>query len=62
MAESERGVLASQCLGRRVAERQKRNTEIAAREAHRNTYHTEANWQCTTGDARINLKHPYPTF
>jgi len=62
MAATERGALASQCLGRRVTERQKLKTEIAAREAHRNTYHTKANWHFTTGDARIKLKHPYPTF
>jgi len=62
MAESELGVLASQCLDRRVAERQKLETEIAAWEADRNKYHTKANWQFTTEDARIKLKHLYPTF
>ena len=62
MAESELGVLASQCLDRRVAERQKLETEIAAWEADRNKYHTKAIWQFTTEDARIKLKHLYPTF
>jgi hypothetical protein len=62
MAESELGILASQCLDRRVADRQKLKTEIAAWEADRNKYHTKADWQFTTDDARIKLKHLYPTF
>ena len=62
MAESELGVLASQCLDRRVANRQKLKIEIAGWEGDRNKYHTKANWQFTTDDARIKLKHLYPTF
>ena len=62
MAESERGALASQFLGRRTADKQKLTTEFAAWESHRNTYHTKANWQFTTDDARIKLKHLYPTY
>ena len=42
MAESELGVLSSQCLDRRIADRQKLKAEIAAREADRNKYHTKA--------------------
>jgi len=61
-AESERGILASQCLDRRVVERQNLETEIAAWEGDRNEYHTKANWQFTTEDALIKLKHLYPTF
>jgi DDE superfamily endonuclease len=62
MAESELGVLSSQCLDRRIADRQKLKTEIAAWEVDRNKYHTKADWQFTTDDARIKLKHLYPTF
>src|SRR5246127_4754317 len=62
MAESELGVLSSQCLDRRIADRQKLEIEIAAWEADRNKYHTKANWQFTTDDARIKLKHLYATF
>jgi uncharacterized small protein (DUF1192 family) len=62
MAESELGVLSSQCLDRRIADRQKLKTEIAAWEADRNKYHSKADWQFTTDDARIKLKHLYPTF
>ena len=43
MSESELGILASQCLDRRVANRQKLEIEIAAWEADRNKYHTKAN-------------------
>ena len=62
MAESERAALASQCLGRRMADKQKLTAEIAAWEADRNKYHAQANWQFTTDDARIKLKRLYPTF
>jgi hypothetical protein len=62
MAESELAALASQCLSRRIANRQKLKTEIAAWEADRNKHYTKADWQFTTDDARIKLKHLYPTF
>jgi hypothetical protein len=62
MAESELATLASQCLGRRIADRQKLKTQIAAWEADRNKHHTKADWQFTTRDARTKLKHLYPTF
>jgi hypothetical protein len=62
MAESELAALVSQCLGRRIADRQKLKTEIAAWEADRNKHHTKADWQFTSDDARIKLKHLYPTF
>ena len=62
MAESELAALASQCLGRRIADRQKLKAEIAAWEADRNKHYTKADWQFTTDDARIKLKHLYPTF
>jgi hypothetical protein len=53
MAEAELAALASQCLDRRVAERQKLKIATAAREANGNKYHTKADWQFTTDDARI---------
>jgi hypothetical protein len=62
MAESELGSLASQCLDRRIADRQKLKTEIVAWEADRNKHHAKADWQFTTDDARIKLKHLYPNF
>ncbi|MFH1157833.1 MAG: IS630 family transposase, partial [Pseudomonadota bacterium] len=36
--------------------------EIAAWEKYRNEYNTKADWQFTTDDARIKLKHLYPSI
>ena len=39
-----------------------RQTEIAAWEHDRNANHTKADWQFTTKNARIKLKHLYPSI
>ena len=62
MAESELGVLSSQCLGRRRPDSQTLIGEVAAWEKDRNKRHTKADWQFTTADARIKLKRLYPRF
>jgi DDE superfamily endonuclease len=62
MAESELGVLSSQCLDRRIPDKQCLIDEVAAWEADRNKNHTKADWQFTTGDARVKLKRLYPAF
>ena len=62
MAESELGVISSQCLDRRIPDQKTLIKEIAAWEKDRNMNHTKADWQFTTEDARIKLKHLYPTF
>jgi hypothetical protein len=62
MAESELGVLSSQCLDRRIPDKQTLVDEVSAWEADRNKHHTLADWQFTTADARIKLKHLYPHF
>jgi hypothetical protein len=62
LAESELGVLTSQCLDRRIPDKQTLIAEIAAWECHRNATHANADWQFTTNDARIKLKHLYPSF
>jgi hypothetical protein len=36
--------------------------EIAAWEHNRNTHHTKSDWHFTTKDARIKLKHLYPSI
>jgi hypothetical protein len=36
--------------------------EVAAWEANRNKKHTKANWRFTTDNARVKLKHLYPSF
>jgi len=62
MAESELGVLASQCLDRRIPDKETLTKEVAAWQERRNKNHTKANWRFTTADARIKLKHLYPRF
>ena len=60
LAESELSVLTSQCLDRRIPNKQILIDEIAAWEHDRNANHTKADWQFTTKNARIKLKHLYP--
>jgi hypothetical protein len=62
MAESELAVLASQCLDRRIPDKHILIHQVAAWEADRNAHQAKADWQFTTDDARIKLKHLYPTF
>ena len=62
LAESELGVLSSQCLDRRIPEKQILVEEVAAWEQDRNANHAKANWHFTTPDARIKLKHLYPSI
>ncbi len=62
LAESELGVLSSQCLDRRIPDRQTLIDEIAAWEADRNNNNVEANWRFTTDDARLKLKSLYPAI
>ena len=59
---NELGVLSSQCLGRRIPDKQTLIGEVAAWEKDRNKRHTKADWQFTTADARIKLKRLYPRF
>jgi DDE superfamily endonuclease len=62
MAESELGVLSSQCLARRIPDKGMLKEEVAAWEADRNSKHTKADWQFTTADARVKLKRLYPAL
>ena len=62
LAESELGVLTSQCLARRIPDKQTLIDEIAAWENDRNAHHAKANWHFTTPNARIKLKHLYPSI
>ena len=52
MAESERSVLATQCLDRRIADNQTGTDEVTAWEANRDTKHVKADSQFTTAGAR----------
>ena len=62
LAESELGVLSSQCLDRRISDKHILVAEVAAWEHDRNANHAKANWRFTTPDARIKLKHLYPSI
>jgi hypothetical protein len=62
MAESELGVLSSQCLDRRIPDKQTLIDEVAAWQDARNKNHTKADWQFTTADARVKLKRLYPAL
>lgn len=62
MAESELAILAAQCLDRRIPDKSALATEIAAWVKNRNTDNTKADWQFTAADARIKLKHLYPSL
>jgi hypothetical protein len=62
MAESELGVLSSQCLDRRIPDKASLTKEVSAWQAHRNKYHAKAKWQFTNDDARVKLRHLYPSL
>ena len=62
MAESELGVLSTQCLDRRIPDKQTLTSKIAEWQAKRNSNHAKADWQFTAADARIKLKRLYPRF
>jgi DDE superfamily endonuclease len=62
MAECELSVLSSQCLDRRIPNKETLIKEVAAWENDRNKNHAKADWQFTTADARVKLKRLYPTL
>jgi hypothetical protein len=62
MAEIEPGILARQCLDRRLPDRETLEQEVAAWVATRNAAIKTIDWRFTTDDARIKLDHLYPAF
>ena len=60
VAESELSVLTRQCLARRIAQQDTVSAEAAAWTRARNAKQTGVDWQFTTADARLRLKHLYP--
>lgn len=62
MAETELGVLSTQCLDRRIPDKTTLRSEVAAWEKSRNKARCKINWRFTTKDARIKLKRLYPSF
>jgi hypothetical protein len=60
MVEIEIGVLRGQCLDRRIGERDKLASEIAAWESQRNNTGARINWMFSTEKARQKLARAYP--
>lgn len=61
IAEIELSALTRQCLDRRISDLDVLNTELAAWQHATNTDQRQVDWQFTTTDARIKLRHLYPT-
>jgi hypothetical protein len=61
MAEIEFSILSRQCLNRRIADREELEREVQAWQARRDRSAGKADWRFTTADARIKLKHLYPS-
>jgi hypothetical protein len=62
MAEIELSALSGQCLNQRLPNRATLERQVAAWEARRNAATTTITWRFTTADARIKLKHLYPSI
>jgi len=60
IAEIELRALNVQCMNRRIPESELLQTEIEAWMTARNSSGAKVDWQYTTSDARIHLKHLYP--
>ena len=62
MAELELGVLAGQCLDRRIPRNEILKQEIQAWQEQRNREEIRVDWRFTTQDARIKLESLYPSI
>ena len=62
MAELELSVLARQCLDDRFPDQSTLRAAVAAWEAERNASRATIDWRFTAADARIKLKHLYPSI
>lgn len=62
MAEIELRVLSTQCLNRRIDSIAEVKRQVTAWEHERNNNEAVINWRFTTADARIKLKHLYPSI
>ena len=62
IAEIELRVLTSQCLNRRIPDRQTLEREVMQWQIQRNFFQAKIDWRFTNEDARIKLKRLYPTL
>jgi hypothetical protein len=60
IAECELSVLVSQCLARRLGDIETVRRESTSWATHRTAAQKTVDWQFTTDDARVRLKHLYP--
>ncbi len=61
IAEIELSALTRQCLDRRISDLDVLNTELTAWQNTTNADQRQVDWQFTTEDARVRLRHLYPT-
>ena len=62
LAESELGVLSSQCLDRRIPDKPTLTDRSRRMGPKPKSNHATANWRFTTDTARVKLKHLYPSI
>ena len=62
IAEIELSALFRQCLDRRIDAPAPLNAELAAWQQQTNSDQRQVQWHFTTGDARVKLRHLYPTL
>jgi hypothetical protein len=62
MAEIEMGIMARQCLDRRIPDQNILKREIKAWQDERNKKGARVDWRFTTQDARVKLKSLYPAI
>lgn len=62
MAEIELSVLSRQCLDRRIPDQETLRIEVKAWEEKRNDKSDTVGWRFTTEDARVKLRHLYPSI
>ena len=62
IAECELSVLSRQCTDRRIPDEETLHREVHAWQQERNAKQVTVDWQFTTEDARVKLKHLYPSI
>ena len=62
MAEIQLSILSRQCLDRRIGDKAAACAEVEAWQRHRDAQPGKVDWQFTTDDARIKLRHLYPSI
>jgi len=62
IAECDLSVLSRQCTDRRIPDEETLHREVHAWQQERNAKQVTVDWQFTTEDARVKLKHLYPSI